>query len=285
MISILVQIKDIWYNAFAPIVIAFDYGIFFGLLGTYLAILSLKRGKQKKGFEIRQCDTSYKTKIPDDFADKIKINYKGQEVDNLINTTIYLQNTGNVELKNDDFNNDCVITFSHEIELLEYSINSSDEFTIIESKFKENSLYLKVIFIEPETFVKIDILYKCQILPDANLKVNLIRGPKNLFELKRYSDSEYDIGRAHSSSFIPLWFAICFGILCGFTYLIVKTLGLKAFDEVGSFSIPYGWFALIIIGALIPTVWICGKATSEIVSHGQKWLKIKAWNQIAKFEI
>ena len=122
MTNLILSISDFFKKGFAPIDTNFNWDFFFGLLGTYLGVLGLISKKAKKGFELRQGDTFYKTKVPDNLGDKLSINYKGKPVESIISTVIYLENTGNVELKRDDFNNDCILEFSDNIELLEYSI-------------------------------------------------------------------------------------------------------------------------------------------------------------------
>lgn len=280
----ILKIVDFYRQAFAPIDSSFDWGFFFGILGTYLGVLSLISTKQKRGFELRQGDTFFKTKVPDAISEKVKLSYKGEPVDSIVSTTIFLENTGNVELKNDDFNNDCVLEFSEEIGLLEYSIQCSDKFTILKSTFKNNKLFLTIAFIEPKTYIKIEILYKSHKLPEVNFSINIVRGEKKVYNLKDFSNAEHQIGMSHDSSFMPIWFAICIGILVGLAFLFAKTFNVKIWDADMNVVIPFGWAALFLLAAFIPTYIIWKKVYSQLTFVKKNWFDVKEWTSIENFE-
>ena len=109
---------------FSSIEVNFDWGIFLGLLGVYLAIYGIYKGKIKKSLVMESCDSFFHNENLDR-EDNIKLttNYKGENIEDYISTSIYLGNDGNVELKSNDFASNCSIRFDHDIELMELSSN------------------------------------------------------------------------------------------------------------------------------------------------------------------
>lgn len=285
MILSAILMSNFFENAFSPIQTSFDWGFFFGLFGTLLGILSLLKRKQKKSLELDQADTTYKTQIPSDIKDKLTISYKGQNVESIINTTIFLQNTGNVELKNDDFNNDCVLTFSEQIEVLEYSIQCSDKFTGLKAHIEGNNMHFKISFLEPQVYIKINILYKCDKLPESFFAINLVRGEKKVYNLKQYDATEWEISMSHDEGAALVWTILCFGLFHAIKFLIEKMFGINIHDYKGDIAIPTGWVYSIYVGAFIPTFIIWLKVFMWFTFMRKRWHKIKVWNTIEHMEM
>lgn len=245
MIYQIIQCINLLNDYFGPIEITFNWGIFLGLLGVYLALFSLYKGKVKKSLVMEASDSFFHN-VDLDREENIKLTtiYKGKKIDDYITTSIYLGNDGNVELKSNDFASPCSIRFNHEIELMEYIVKSSDEFTLIESKFENNMLMLDIKFIDPKTFLNIKILFRCNEIPEINAYINLVRRVRKVFNLKEYDFDGHWLSMSREGSGLPIMFMIFFIIpFISFAFLISKKLGLTIWDNNLNVILPLdGYF-------------------------------------------
>ncbi len=285
MIYQIIQSIDLINDYFNPLEISFNWGIFLGLLGVYLGVLSLIKGKARKSFVMEPHD-SYFYSGKKEILENVKITKinRGDKVDELMIASIYFGNDGNVELKKDDFASVCSIRFNKKIELKEYLIKSSDEFTLIDSSFDNGVLQFNIKFIDPKTFLKIEVHFKCIKIPEIKAHINLVRGNRKVFKLKDYDFDSYSMLLSRKGGYIMPIYLLGFGILLVFMFLISKIMGFTVWDKNGIFKISNGWVIVILLMALIPTRNIIKKIFSFSLFGKKNYYNTKKLFKINHFE-
>ena len=150
------------------------------ILGIILGLISLrpKGTKDKKKISIKQADNDLLVKIPERFSNNIKVLFDNELTADLYELTIYLKNTGKEVLKTEDFHKKCSIKFGRDVKIKAVNLKADDEFTKAGITTAEQSVELDVSLLEPDKYVRVDILYSSDLKVDIKFESNIIGGER-----------------------------------------------------------------------------------------------------------
>lgn len=249
------------------------------ILGIILGLISLrpKGTKDKKKISIKQADNDLLVKIPERFSNNIKVLFDNELTADLYELTIYLKNTGKEVLKTEDFHKKCSIKFGRDVKIKAVNLKADDEFTKAGITTAEQSVELDVSLLEPDKYVRVDILYASDLKVDIKFESNIIGGERLRSDLELYNRIEHYVGTSKDSN---AWLPISF-MLGGVTwvielFIIENSIGIKVFDSDFNVVIPFGWFSLFFIIPLTITWWLF----RVLFFDRQPWLKIKEWREL-----
>jgi hypothetical protein len=160
----------------------FDKSIgFIGFVLTFVSLLyalfETKRNKIKKSIKLNRGQTfSIFKSNPTLQTEELKLVWNNKEVGNLFLLDIYLKNTGNTSLKNEDFLKPVVITFAEDIEILKTKIFSSSEFTNLQWENSKNEITINLSLLEKKKLIKAEIIYTNDSISPVNVDIAILDG-------------------------------------------------------------------------------------------------------------